>query len=194
MKIKSIICSLMVFSLISTIASRSFGQNPSEPSTPPPSVNLESQKNLIALNPLGLIFGSLGLEYQRALSPRLAILVAPAFASSSATTSEGTSIKSTGFSLNVGPVVYLSKQAFEGWNFKLDLGFLYAEASGAGSSTGTGFTAEALIGYRWLWKNGFNLALGIGGRYVNFSVEAGETTMDFSGGGLAAEFSLGLAF
>ncbi len=150
-------------------------------------------KNLVVANPLGLLFGAFTFEFQRALSPNLAVLVAPGYASYS-TSSDGTTIKSTGMSLDVGAVLYFSKHVFEAWYLKGTAGFIYASTSGAGSSSGTGFSAEALVGYRWLWSNGINLALALGARYMNFSIESDSTTLDFSGVGLGGELSLGFAW
>ena len=136
--------------------------------------------NVVKVNPLGLIFGSASVAYERALSPKNSIVLAPTFGGF-----KFGGFKYSSFGFGAEYRFYLS-------NTKAAPAGFYA-APGAGFSTGkikedgtsdqakfTSFGGKAIIVNQWIWGSGFTLDLNGGISYQSFSYKDNQNSI-FSG-------------
>ena len=132
----------------------------------PPPVELDSGlKHDITFNPFALIFGTVSLEYEQAINPRISFYAGPSILAWNALGSyAGESTKAYG--LAAGLRFFISGSAPEGFWVGPDVSLAYANAtvtagSTTVSATGYGVKVSALAGYTWFFSR-FVLSLGGG--------------------------------
>lgn len=129
----------------------------------------DSKPNVIKLNPLGALFGSANVAYEKALNEKTSVVIAPSFGM----------IKSGGFkytTVGIGAEyrLYFTGSAPRGTYVAPGAGITFGTAkveSGDGSADSktniSGITAKAVIGHQWIWNSGFVLDLNGGIQYVS---------------------------
>lgn len=159
-----------------------------------------SKQNVIKINPLGALFGSANLAYERAISDKSSFVVAPSFGFF-----KNGGYKYTTYGLGLEYRFYLSgsKTAPEGFYAGPGLGYTFGQAKyedmfgGPDEKTSvSGLSAKAILGHQWIWESGFTLDLNAGIQYFNLKFKddnfgVGEP---FSGILPALGFGLGYNF
>lgn len=154
-------------------------------------------KNVVKINPLGAIFGSANLAYERAVTEKSSIVIAPSFGFLSSA-----GFKYTTYGLGAEYRFYFSKEkaAPAGFYGAPGVGYSFGQAKstesdGTEKTSVSGVNVKGIVGYQWIWNSGFSLDLNGGIQYVNFKF----SDSDFSGTPLSGilptlGFSLGYAF
>jgi len=165
------------------------------------SMGQDEPQNVIKVNPLGILFGSANIAFERAISEKSSVVIAPSFG---------------GFKL--GGMKYSNVGI--GAEYRYYLGQSTAPAKlyvspGVGFSSGkvkyewdvfgeegndkikfTSLNAKAVIGHQWIWDSGFTLDLNGGVSYWKFKYKDDEDAMGLKGNGIlpALGLSIGYAF
>ncbi len=161
---------------------------------------VNAQKNVVKVNPLGLIFGSLNASYERALSDKSAIEFSLDYTTVNVTVDSGENAKATGLGLGAGYKIYFSKNnvAPRGWYAEPNLNYASVSAS-SGNEEGkvNAFSVGALGGYQWVFggsDSGFALDLGLGFQYFSASTTGNVNDTGLSGFIPAAKLAIGYGF
>lgn len=171
-------------------------------------VNAQESKgqNVIKVNPLGLLFGSANVGFERALNEKSSFVIAPQFGGFKF---GGVKYSSIGAGAQYRFYLSKTKNAPEGFYAAPALSFVSgkvkwdsfdsAEEEEEEKTNFSSFGGGAMVGNQWIFKSGFVIDLGGGVMYQNFSYKDGEGDAGFSslkGGGVfpALSFSLGYNF
>ncbi|MBS1510983.1 MAG: DUF3575 domain-containing protein [Bacteroidetes bacterium] len=156
----------------------------------------ETGKNVVKLNPLGLLFGSANASYERALNEKSSVQVDAAFGALSVG-----GVKYTNLGGAVEYKYYLSKsaEAPKGFYVAPGAGFysLKVKTIDGESITGSGFVGKGLVGKQWIWNSGFVVDLFGGINYYaggKIKDNTGAEYTKFSGVLPAVGVSLGFNF
>ncbi len=132
----------------------------------------------ILINPLAIGVGAAigmvnaSVEVQLALSDRIGITLAPAFAYYA----PQSNVSASGAGVTAALHISLSKRKLSGWYVRPFAGVAYASGSndnnGATASLG-GYTAGAEVGYSWTWAPGFMMNLGAGLQHLGYFATSG---------------------
>ena len=151
------------------------------------SFNVNAQENVVKVNPLGLIFGSAELSYERALNDKSSVELAVAYSRSDVTFGFGDEVKATGFGAEGKYKLYFSssKEAPRGWYAAPVLTYASASAE-SGSSKGdlSYFGGGAIAGYQWVFgggDSGFALDLNLGAQYISASTSGDISSASIDG-------------
>jgi len=148
-------------------------------------MSLNAQKNVVKVNPVGLIFGSAQLGYERVLTDKSAIEISASYTRLDVTFDNSTSQTDiNGFGAEGKYKLYFSssKDAPRGW-YAAPL-VNYSNISGdSGDSEGSVsiFGAGAVAGYQWVFgrnNSGFSLDLNLGAQYASISTDGNITSTD----------------
>lgn len=150
----------------------------------------------IRVNPLGFIFGAANVQFDIGISDSFTLGPSLSYASVKATstttvngtTTSSSSVSSSAFGVGARANLFLGHSRFtDGWYLGPEVGFASAKA---GSTSASGLSVGAVVGYGWFWEKGFNIMFGLGVQYISVD------TAVFSVGGVlpAGEFTLGYAF
>jgi hypothetical protein len=147
---------------------------------PPPAPGLAQvveRNQTITANPLAMLGGSLSAEYERATASGLSLFVGPSFAYASAS-SGAASVSMFGLGATAGARIFFANAAPKGlWvGPQGTLIYLSGDFGGSGSVSAIGYSLAGLIGYTWVWDNGFVLSLGGGIQYVALQLQDSTTT------------------
>ena len=155
-------------------------------------VSAQTKTNMITVNPLGLVIGWIGLDYEKSIGPNTTIGILPYFWSP-----HGIDITVAGGSIAAN---FYSKSAFHGFFVRPSVGIGFASWKYttldinfneiSTNSSLVAFEVGALAGYRWLFQSGFSIGLGGGVTWTGGSY----TGIDFGGVGPSLLFDLGWAF
>ncbi len=157
-----------------------------------------SRKNVIKVNPLGLIFGAASIGYERALTDKSSVVVAPTFGAFKLG-----GFKYSSFGLGAEYRFYLSstKTAPQGFYAAPGLGFTTGKVKQDGVTSEAKFTsfgAKGVIGNQWIFSSGFTLDLngGISYNSYKYTDNSGSAFSGLKANGIfpALGFSLGYAF
>jgi hypothetical protein len=120
--------------------------------------------NVIKVNPLGLLFGSANISFERAVSEKSAVQVNATFGGLSI---GGVKYTNFGGGLDYKYYVSSTKAAPQGFYVSPGAGFysVKVKESGGTSVSGSGFIVKAVAGNQWIWNSGFALDLFAG---INF--------------------------
>jgi hypothetical protein len=142
----------------------------------------EAPQNVVKVNPLGILFGNASLAYERALTEKSSIVVAPSFGFFSLA-----GAKYSSYGIGAEYRFYLSKTktapeglyaspglGYTGGSVKIDDGF-----GGKNKTTFGAFYGKGVIGNQWIWDSGFSLDLNGGIQYTSFSYK--DKSSSFSG-------------
>lgn len=161
----------------------------------------EAQKaNVIKVNPLGLLFGSANVGYERALNEKSSFMIAPQFGGFKL---GGFKYSSFGGSAQYRFYFSDAKSAPEGFYAAPGLNFTSGKATiddGMGEKDETKFTSfggSAMVGNQWIFNSGFVIDLGGGVQYSKFNYKDEEgsfSTLKASGIFPALSFSIGYNF
>ncbi len=158
----------------------------------------EAKPNIVKVNPLGLVFGAATVAYERALSEKSSIVLAPSFGGYKLA---GFKYSSYGFGGEYRFYLSNTKSAPAGFYAGPGVGFTTGKIKVDGSSTEAKFTSfggKAIIGNQWVWSSGFVLDLNGGIQYSSYSYKDNEnsifTGLKASGIFPALGFSLGYNF
>lgn len=151
-------------------------------------------RHTITTNPLTLLTGTFGAEFESATRPNASWFLGPSFAFTS-TSKNGTSNSLFGFGATAGARVFSGKQAPNGFWAGPQLSIFWISDD---SASAVAFDLAALAGYTWIFDGGFALSLGGGVQYIDMKIEAntgGETrTMGVEGVFPALRLALGFAY
>ncbi|MGX1930690.1 DUF3575 domain-containing protein [Flagellimonas sp. 2504JD4-2] len=150
-------------------------------------LGMKAQENVVKINPLSLLFGSLELGYERVVSEKQSFQIDLGY-----TSFTSGSLQYSGFGIGGQYRFYVQsgKNAPEGW-------FLAPVASFSSSKADdfktTVFVAGGVAGYQWNWDP---ITLDLYGGPAFYSVDSNDTGFDFGfdGLGLRLGASLGLGF
>jgi hypothetical protein len=155
----------------------------------------EGFKNVVKVNPLGLLFGSANVSLEHVLSEKSAVQGNLQFGSLTVGT-----VKYTSVGAGVDYKFYLSntKEAPKGFYAAPGVGFYSTSIKdGSGSYKGAGAIIKGVVGNQWVWDSGFALDLFGGVNYyagAKITGPAGVSYAKFSGLLPALGVSLGYAF
>lgn len=155
-----------------------------------------TKSNVIKVNPLGLLFGSANVSFERAINQKSSIQINAAFGGLSV---GGVKYTNIGGGIDYKYYVSNSKSAPEGFYVSPGAGFysVKVKESGGSSYTGSGFIVKAVIGNQWIWNSGFSLDLFGGVNYYaggKIKGTGGVEYTKFNGVLPALGVSLGYAF
>lgn len=147
-------------------------------------------KNVIKVNPLGLLFGTTSLSYERVLSPKSAFQVNANYGNIKIL---GVSISNVGVGADYRLYFSKTKEAPRGFYFAP--GIAYSNVS-VESANGSAFSLSGVGGYQWVWNSGFELDLFLGPEYTfGGEINSGGTNYaQFSGFGAKVGVSIGFGF
>ena len=152
--------------------------------------------NVVKVNPLGLLFGSASVAYERAINEKSSIQVNGSFGGLSVG-----GVKYTNFGGGLDYKIYLSKtkSAPEGFYASPGAGFysLKVKEVGGTSVSGSGFIVKGVVGNQWIWESGFSLDLFGGINYYaggKIKGSGGVEYTKFNGVLPALGVSIGYAF
>ncbi len=139
----------------------------------------EIPRHAVTINPLGILFGSLDIEIESALRPNSAWFWGPSFAYASSSDG-GTSNKLYGAGATVGVRGFSGKRAPAGfWGGpQASLMWITGDVGSEASASAVAWSLGALVGYTWIFDNGFVLSLGGGMQYIHMQLEAREPGYD----------------
>ncbi len=157
-------------------------------------------KNVVKINPLGVLFGSANLAYERALTEKSSFLIAPSFGFFKLS-----GAKYSSFGLGAEYRFYLSKTKTAPAGLFVAPGAGYTGGSvkvddGQGGTSKTNFSAyyiKGILGHQWIWDSGFTLDLNGGIQYIGFSYKddgSNFSTLKASGILPVIGLSIGYAF
>ncbi|MBV7440605.1 porin family protein [Weeksellaceae bacterium TAE3-ERU29] len=159
----------------------------------------QERKNVVKTNPLGLLFGSFGLTYERAFTNNVSGELGLEIASTKVK-SNTEEVKANGFGGRAAIRYFFgSHGAPKGWNITPQISYSSASAefkSEKNKDTNVNVFAVGVIGgYQFLTTGGFVADLGLGAGYYNFDSDGNtDLTFQFNGIGPMARIGLGYAF
>jgi hypothetical protein len=159
--------------------------------------SLSAQQNVIKANPLGLVFGSAELGYERVLSEKSSVELSLAYSSTSVTLGSETT-NATGFGAEGKYKFYFSssKVAPRGWYGAPVLTYASTNAKSGTSEGGLSyFGTGAVAGYQWVFgggDSGFALDLNFGLQYI--SAKSTGDISSFSLDGVLPKLGLSLGY
>jgi len=147
------------------------------------------------VNLFALGVGSIAADYERAVGSSVSLFAGPSFVFSSAT-SGATTARMYGVGGNAGLRMFFGGRAPKGGWFSMSGGLFHSSADfGNGDrGTATGSVAAVLFGYTWIWGSGFVFSLGGGLAYVDFKLQAQESSVGLQGTLPTLRLALGYAF
>ncbi len=162
---------------------------------------VNAQKNVVKVNPLGLIFGSAELSYERAISEKGAFEISASYMSIDATfnnSTEETGISGVGAEAKYKFYFSSVNDAPRGW-YAAPLANFYSITGKEGSSKGKVNTVGggAVAGYQWVFgggNTGFALDLNLGAQYLSVSTSGDINGTSIDGIIPRLGISLGYAF
>lgn len=162
---------------------------------------MNAQENVVKANPLGLLFGSAQLSYEKALNEKSALELSVAYTSLKATFSGSTSeesISGVGAELKYKLYFSSSNDAPRGW-YAAPLANYNSITGKSGGSKGTisAVGGGAVAGYQWVFgggDTGFALDLNLGAQYLSVSTDGDITSTNIDGVLPRLGLSIGYAF
>jgi hypothetical protein len=152
-------------------------------------------KNVVWLNALGAGDGNYAIEYQRAIHPRLALVVSPSVRMLSREIIPGRDLTITGLNLQAGLALYVPWQAPRGINLSLTGGFVRLEGKDQFTRSDTTWSVKATVGYRHDFPFGLTLELNLGYFHMpEVTLMLSHETLAYVNGGPVVELGLGWAF
>lgn len=152
--------------------------------------------NVIKVNPLGALFGSGTVAYERAFSHKSSIVIGPSFGIFTYDhfryTTYGVSVEYRYYFTGAAP-----RGTYAAVGGNADFGttkFLDYQGSFNTKTNVSGFRGKMIIGHQWIWKSRFTVDLNAGGQYILYNFRDKE---GFFGTGQALSTllpSIGLAF
>lgn len=161
----------------------------------------QDQKNVIKANPLGLLFGSANLSYERALTEKSSIAVSPSFGSYKL---GGFKYSSVGLGAEYRFYLSSSKNAPEGVYVSPAISYTSGKVSYEDAFFGTavsdakfgGLQVKGVFGKQWIWDSGFTIDLNGGISYINFSYTDNSNTAfsGLKGSGVLPTLAFGIGY
>ncbi len=158
-----------------------------------------NQKNILKINPLGIIFGSGSFSYERAIGANSSFEINSSFGIYSYR-----EIKYTSFGIGADYRFYLfkMKEAPKGFHIGPGAGLVFGNAKlnpiyGELEDAITGYIVNGTLGHQWIFKNKLSIDIAAGAQYVkyNFKDKAGIYFGEAYSGVLPALIlSIGYAF
>ena len=144
----------------------------------------------ITVNPIGLVFGLVTVEYEKAVSAKNSFTIRGNFLSRDLGGLEAT-IFGAGGSYRFFP----KKLAPSGLYYGPSVDVVYAKAKSSwNSASGVFFFLGGDGGYKWIFKGGFVVDAGISAGFSFGKVEVGSTELDYGGFTLGLRLGLGYAW
>ncbi|MEI6184425.1 MAG: DUF3575 domain-containing protein [Bacteroidota bacterium] len=155
-------------------------------------VNAQNGKNVVKVNPLGLLFGIVDLTYERGLNENSSFEIVPQYGGFTVG-----DFKYSTIGLGANYKYYSSGEAVKG--FYLSPGLFYSSGkvtdSYNSSISATNFGIKAVFGKQWIWESGFALDLNGGFGYQSFSYSGDNSTISgLKGNGIFPSLRLGLGY
>lgn len=151
------------------------------------SVGAFAQQNVVKANPLGLLFGSAEIGYERAISDKNSFEIAVAFSRSDATLNGSETATATGLGAE-GKFKFFfssSKDAPRGWYAAPVASYFSSNAESGDLEGGISvFAGGAIAGYQWIFgggDSGFALDLNLGAQYASVNFDGDISSVDIDG-------------
>jgi hypothetical protein len=136
----------------------------------------DDKKNILKLNPLGIIFGSGNFSYERAIGSKSSFEINSSFGIYTYR-----EIKYTSFGIGAGYRYYLSelKTAPKGFHLGTGAGLVFGNARlnpiyGELDNAITGYIVNGTFGHQWIFKNSLSIDIGAGAQYVKYNFKDKE--------------------
>ncbi|PWT95561.1 MAG: hypothetical protein C5B52_17620 [Bacteroidetes bacterium] len=159
------------------------------------SANAQDEKNVIKINPIGILLGSANIGYERAISQKSSILIAPTYGYFN---SSGDKFTIYGISGEYRFYVSGTKYAPRGWYVGPGLEFAGGSVKTADNSEkidAKGFAIKAIGGHQWIFRGGFALDINAGVQYLSINVaENNQGVGSYSGVLPTISIAVGYAF
>lgn len=123
-------------------------------------ISPENGKNIIKINPLGVLFGSFSMSYERLITPNSSLQFNANYGNINLF-----DIKIGTYGAGVDYRLYFSKNRIAPEGFYFSPGVSYATLSIDDVSI-SAFELRGVAGYQWIWDSGFQLELFIGPNYT----------------------------
>jgi hypothetical protein len=161
-----------------------------------------AQKNVVKINPLGLIFSTLPITYERVISPKISLggEVSVLFYSATAGTTT-TTFFGGGLELKPKFSIATKKEMPRGWYISPVVGYAMANGTGKdgnGNNASGGFSiinAGAIAGYQWVFGGagpGFALDLNGGANYLKLNTTGQASGIKLEG--ILPRIGIGLGY
>ena len=155
----------------------------------------ESPKNVVKINPIGVIVGTASLSYERAVSQHSSIMISLTYGYFEL---EGDKYSTFGLGFDYRYYFTGSKPAPRGWY--VSPGLMYGGGNvkfngGSEKVAVHGLSVKGVLGYQWIWKGGFTLDLDGGIQYFGYHAEENNQGVSNASGVLPAiGIAIGYAF
>lgn len=155
-------------------------------------------QNVIKVNPLGLLFGSANVGFERVINDKSSFMIAPQFGGFKLA-----GVKYSSFGAGAQYRFYFSKTKTtpEGFYAAPALSFVSGKVTwdsfdSKEESKYTSFGGGAMVGNQWIFKSGFVIDLGGGVMYQKFSYKDDSNSSGLKANGMmpALNFSIGYNF
>jgi hypothetical protein len=149
--------------------------------------NLNAQKNVIKVNPLGLLFNTIPIQYERVNSSRTAIGIDVSFLKHEVTVDNSKKTDIIGIGVEAKYKIGLDSKTSmpRGWYAAPLAGFGFAETTVNNITSGANIINFGLItGYQWIFSEiskGVALDINVGGNYINASTYGSATGISING-------------
>jgi hypothetical protein len=160
-------------------------------------IGANAQKNVVKVNPFGLLFGTIPLQYERVLGAKSAVGVDVSFMNYSASLgSESASFTGFGFEGKYKISISSKRDMPRGWYVAPLAG--YSTASAKTSTSSGGFNIinfGAVSGYQWVFgksDKGFALDINLGANYMNLSTNGSAQGVSLKG--ILPRLGLGIGY
>jgi len=154
---------------------------------------------VISTNPLNILGGSVGIQYERVVVRWLSIAIGVSFYDSAMDPINSSDVDVIGGGLTVQPRFYLLlRGAPRGLYLSPVVSVFYLSAPETDLTyavSGVGYSVGGLLGWAWQIGWGLNVKLGLGAQYIHLTLmdDYGDT-VGVSGPALLGELSFGWSF
>jgi hypothetical protein len=135
-----------------------------------------NEKNILKINPLGIIFGSGSFSYERAIGSKSSFEINASFGIYTYR-----EIKYTSFGIGADYRFYLSKmkEAPKGFHIGPGAGLVFGNAKlnprfGELENAVTGYIVNGTFGHQWIFKNNLSVDIAAGAQYLKYNFKDKE--------------------
>jgi hypothetical protein len=164
-----------------------------------PVLRSPSPRNVISTNPLDIISGSIGVQYERVFARFFSLAIGVSFYDSDMDPINSSDVNVIGGGVTLQPRVYLLRRgAPRGLYLSPVVSVFYLSAGETDMTyavSGAGYSVGGLVGWSWLIGRHFNIKVGLGVQYIHFALtDSDGTVVGAAGVAPLGELTLGLAF
>lgn len=149
---------------------------------PPPPAEPDYRRTGITVNPLAFLFGTANVEIEHGFHDRFSLFAGPQLLFLD---------DIFGVGVQGGARVFMIGHAPEGFWIGPQFTFAYASV---GDATGVAYGLGGLLGYTFIFENGFDLSLGAGAQYLAATAKSADASASLDGVYPILRASIGYAF